>query len=100
MAKKPPAKPIRVNFTDGAKRRANVPISSLETEVARITEERDQLRSFLQQRIQTLEDGIRLALAAHEEGRRGDCAKTLRRLLPQPPAGPKAPTPPPEPRRA
>lgn len=92
-------KPIKGNFTDGAKRRAGVTLSSAETEVARLTVERDNIRSTMQQRITVLEEGIRVALTAHEEGRRGDCAKTLRRLLPQPPAGPTAPSPP-EPRRA
>lgn len=93
-------KPIRGNFTDGAKRRAGVAVSSAETEGARLTAERDQIRDTLQGRIKVLEEGVRLALVAHDEGRRGDCAKTLRRLLPQPPAGPASPPSPPEPRRA
>jgi hypothetical protein len=100
VAKKPPPKPIRLNFTDGAKRRAGVQVSSFETEIQRMKTDRAIERDALKSRIHVLEEGVRLALVAHDEGRRGDCAKTLRRLLPQPPTGPASTPSPPEPRRA
>lgn len=92
-------KPIRGNFSDGAKRRAGIAVSDYAKESARVKREHDGIVALKDARIGTLEEAVRNALQASEEGRRGDCARILRSVLPQKPK-PEKPTTPDEPRSA
>ncbi len=98
MKKKAP-KPIKVNFSDGAKRRAGVDPSDYAKEVARVKREHDGIVALKDARIETLTEAVRNAVAASEEGRRGDCVRILRAVLPKalPTDNPPAPQ---EPRSA
>lgn len=80
------------DFTDAAKQRAGIDVSSFEKEVARLKGEHQREASNLRARVAVLEKAIADALAAMDEGRRGDAARELKRVSAPKPKAPLPPT--------
>lgn len=75
-------KPIKGNFTDGAKARAGVKVFDRDKEMAELKSELRAVATELNKKTEALHATMRNALQALEEGRRGDAAKILRQALP------------------
>lgn len=80
-------KPVRLDFSDDAKRRAGIEPSDFGKQVALLKAAHANELGGLRGRIQSLESLASTALKALEEGRRGDALKALRAAAPPPAAG-------------
>ena len=84
-------KPIKVDFSDEAKQAAGLTVSTFQTKLAALEQAHHDAQAVLKVKYDQAIAAIRAALAASDEGRRGDCAKILRGALPvvtPPPSNP------------